>query len=250
VHTLGLSEKHQSLVRHFIPRSEAAYINNELGFFARKLAEHQLWRLFPDFRHQVAYLDIETTGLYFSQDHITTIGLYDGKQVYTYVRGQNLADFAKDISKYSILITFNGKCFDIPFLEYELKIKLAQVHLDLRFILKSLGYAGGLKKCERALGLDRGTLEGVDGYFAVILWQEYVKTGNKKYLDTLLAYNVEDVINLEKLMVIAYNQKINSLPCRALSACLSPLPVDDSVQNPYTADPDIIARLKAGRVYT
>jgi len=56
----------------------------------------------------------------------------------------------------------------------------------LRYVLKSLGYSGGLKSCEKALGLDRGDLDGVDGYFAVLLWRDYQKKHNEKALETLL----------------------------------------------------------------
>jgi len=49
-------------------------------------------------------------------------------------------------------------------------IELNQVHIDLRYVLRSLGYTGGLKGCEKQAGIDRGNLEGVDGYFAVLLW--------------------------------------------------------------------------------
>lgn len=43
------------------------------------------------------------------------------------------------------------------------------------------------------------------GFFAVLLWQEFQQTGNIKALETLLVYNIEDVVNLETLMVLAYN---------------------------------------------
>jgi len=56
--------------------------------------------------------------------------------------------------------------------------------------------------------MDRGDLSDVDGFFAVLLWNEYQKTGNQKALDTLLAYNVQDTVNLESLMVTAYNMKL------------------------------------------
>ncbi len=31
-------------------------------------------------------------------------------------------------------------------------------------MIKSLGLKGGLKKCEKAMGIDRQELDGVDGY--------------------------------------------------------------------------------------
>jgi uncharacterized protein YprB with RNaseH-like and TPR domain len=69
-----------------------------------------------------------------------------------------------------------------------------------------------LKGCERQLGLDRGDLRDIDGFFAVLLWDEFVKTENLQTLETLLAYNVQDTISLENLMVTAYNLKIKETP--------------------------------------
>ena len=56
-------------------------------------------------------------GLDHSFDEITTIAVYDGTSVFTYVQGENLQDFKEDIQKYKVLVTWNGKCFDIPFLQ-------------------------------------------------------------------------------------------------------------------------------------
>ena len=85
-------------------------------------------------------------------------------------------------------------------------------HIDLRYILASLGYTGGLKSCESQLEIDRGELKDIDGFFAPLLWYDYKKNRNEKALETLLAYNIQDVLNLEHLMVIAYNLKIKDTP--------------------------------------
>src|ERR1044072_5953408 len=114
------------------------------AYFAELLSSNQHWRLFSDFRESVAYLDIETTGLGYG-DSITTIAIYDGSSIRHYVKNVNLDEFKKDIQEYRIIVTYNGKCFDVPFIESHFKITMKHVHLDLRFILKSLGYAGGLK---------------------------------------------------------------------------------------------------------
>ena len=78
-------------------------------------------------------------------------------------------------------------------------------HIDLRYVLKQIGLSGGLKRCEQALGLDRGDAAGLDGMFAVLLWHEYDTTGDPAALETLLAYNAADAVNLELLMVHAFN---------------------------------------------
>jgi uncharacterized protein YprB with RNaseH-like and TPR domain len=207
--------------------------------FAGALSPRLLWRLFAEFRDCAAYLDIETTGLGGPSDHITTAALYDGRQVFYYVYGDNLDLFARDLGKYRVLITYNGSCFDLPFIRNQFGIALDHVHIDLRYLLSSLGYRGGLKGCERSLGLDRAELNGVDGYFAVLLWYEYSKRGNMKALETLLAYNIADTVNLENLMVQTFNMKLSETPFQELKI---PLPCPPAL--PFKPDAALIDELR------
>lgn len=207
-------------------------------FFADKLPVNQGWRLFGDFKENAVYLDIETTGI--SIPVITAISLYDGKDIRCYVYGKNLENFIDDIQNFQMIITYNGKNFDIPVIESFFNIKLHQAHIDLRHILKRLGYTGGLKGCEKQAGISRGNLDGVDGYFAVLLWSDYYYNGNIKALDTLLAYNIEDVVNLEKLMILAYNKNI----ARIDSIKIDPLPEPADPIIPFQPDVDTIQQIK------
>jgi len=209
-------------------------------WFRDRLPVRDLWRIFPEFRSSVAYLDIETTGLDRCRDAVTTIALYDGRSIRTYVQGRNLPDFVRDIQNYALLVTYNGKCFDVPFIESALRTRLPQVHIDLRHLLHSLGLRGGLKGCERQLGLSRGELDGVDGYFAVLLWRDFQCTGRSAALETLLAYNIEDVVNLETLMVMAYNLKLAETPF----ASQLQLSLPERPAIPYQPDPDTIRGLR------
>jgi len=234
------ARKREQLTRH-VEESRRQLAERNPLFFAETMPAAEHWRLFPEFRDSVAYVDIETTGLGGYGDHITTIALYDGRVIRHYVHGQNLADFARDIREYRVLVTYNGKCFDLPFLRAAFGISLEQVHIDLRYVLAGLGYKGGLKACERSLGLDRGDLAEVDGYFAVLLWNEYKRRQNAQALETLLAYNIRDVVNLEALLIEAYNRKVAALPFGAqlvLTAAAPPI-------EPFRAHEPTVRRLKA-----
>jgi uncharacterized protein YprB with RNaseH-like and TPR domain len=128
----------------------------------------------------------------------------------------------------------------VPCIEACLDCRLPQAHLDLRYLLKSLGYTGGLEGCERALGMTRPGLEDIDGYFAVLLWAEYQRTGKEAALETLLAYNVEDVLTLERLAVLAYNRKLEQTPF----AGSRQLPQPKTAANQFRADQRLIGNLR------
>ncbi len=225
-----------------LEKSRQAIADDDAAFFASRLASKERWRIFPTFRHRTAYLDIETTGFAADTNKVTSIALYDGEQILYYVQGENLDDFIRDIASYQQIVTYNGTGFDIPFLERTLGCRFPQAHLDLRYILAALGLRGGLKGCEHQLGLDRGDLEGVDGYFAVLLWQEYQRSGDPKARETLLAYNIEDVVNLETLMVIAYNRHLAATPFADETLSLPERP-----EIPFTPHLPLIEKLRRER---
>lgn len=228
-------------LRTSIPESRRRLSERDPRYFHDRLPAAEQWRLFSEFKDRAAYLDIETTGMGAGLDHITAICLYDGKNVRHYVYGDNLARFERDVEEYSLLVTFNGKQFDIPFIQRYFNIRLDHAHIDLRFVLKSLGFSGGLKACEKEFGLDRDELDGVDGYFAVLLWREFELTRDERALETLLAYNACDTINLETLMYAAYNLKLKQTPFhRGLEMDAPPV-----LANPFTPDLALVARLKA-----
>ncbi len=211
----------------------------DANFFSRLLPASQQWRLFKEFRHSVVYIDIETTGLTTSQDLITTISMYDGNSLMWYVQGDNLQQFKEAIADYRVLVTYNGRCFDVPMIRQYFNLKMDQAHIDLRFVLAKLGFKGGLKGCERQLGIERGDLDGLDGYDAVLLWNEFKRQGNWDALETLLAYNVQDALNLEYLMVMAYNLLIRSTPFYESHQIALPTPV----KNPFRIHRGVVDKI-------
>jgi hypothetical protein len=82
-------------------------------------------------------------------------------------------------------------------------------------------------------------MEDLDGYAAVLLWQEYRRKRDEKALETLLAYNVQDTLNLEVLMHEAYGRRVRETPFAALHE----LPTPETRPNPYTPDPTCVAKV-------
>jgi len=203
----------------------------------------QHWKMIPNFIDRIAYLDIETTGLSPHYSHITTIAVYDGTSIHNFVRGENLNEFPTFISKFPAITTFYGKSFDIPFIKQEMGIGFNQIHFDVCFLLKRLKIKGGLKKIEKRFGISRGELEDLDGYTAVLLWKKFRKSKKKEYLETLLAYNNEDVINLEFLLYQAYNLLIEKEP-----VYISPLEFPKKeVKNPFLVNKRVVDEILGRR---
>ncbi|MFA6460846.1 MAG: ribonuclease H-like domain-containing protein [Candidatus Woesearchaeota archaeon] len=185
--------------------SKQALLQQNHQFFLESLPKNQHWRAYKEF--PCCFLDIETTGLSRVYNDVTVIGVYDGKESKLFVQGQNLQDFPQEMEKYGLIITFNGKCFDVPFLKAKFPgVNFDKLHVDLRYVLKELGYSGGLKRIEKELGVNRDEeLQEVDGWEAVRLWHKY-KHGDEEALRLLLKYNQADIENLKFLMDFAYDK--------------------------------------------
>ena len=238
--SLPLGPRKTEALKRRLDESIAHLANGNPAFFYERLPSDQQWRLFPHFTDSVAYFDIETTGLRPLEDYITTIVLYDGESLRHYVQEDNLREFNKAIEPYHLIVTYNGKSFDAPFVRNYLGGSIDQAHIDLRYVLGSLGFRGGLKGCEQQLGIVRNGAEEIDGYFAVLLWFDYYRNGNERALETLLAYNAMDVVNLETLMVMAYNLKVQETPF----ATSHELPVPVQPDIPFTPDAETVGRIR------
>ena len=197
-------------VRAQIQESKDALRELNAGFFLERLPPADLARIYPHVAGKIAYLDIETTGLD-AWSEITTIAVYDGAQVRTFVRGQNLDEFPTAVSACSMVVTYNGARFDLPFIRNQFGIVMDMPHLDMMRPLRAHGYKGGLKLCERLLGIRRQVPEDMDGFEAVRLWHAH-RRGDRTALAKLLAYNSQDVLSLELLAIKTYNLSMRGHP--------------------------------------
>lgn len=194
-----LSEMKKRVVLSEINFSKNALEESNLVYFRDKLPPKEHYRL-SNFG-KIAYVDIETTGLSKYTDKITTIGIYDGNESKVFIRNHDLDEAKERLKDFDIIVTFNGKQFDLPFIEQHFGEKYDFVHLDLRFMLAEFGLKGGLKRIERELGVTRDEeVEGVDGFEAVRLWRRYERFQDEDALRKLVKYNIEDIENLETLL--------------------------------------------------
>jgi len=171
-------------------------------YFAKLLKARDHWRLYPHYRANTAFLDIETNGLPAPHGEITLVGIYGRGQMTTLIQGETLSEgrLQEELASYDLLVTFFGSGFDVPFLKAKYpQVTLDHPHLDLCFAARRLGFKGGLKAIEHELGCNRATsIDGLTGWDAVRLWEEW-QSGNRTSRDILIEYNEADCKNLEPL---------------------------------------------------
>ncbi len=149
-----------------------------------------------------AYLDIETTGLYAECCAITVVGIlvveHQKELVFQYVEHDITEDnITQALQGVSVLHTYNGTRFDLPFIKQRLGLDLERAyrHCDVMSLCHRRQLYGGLKAVERTLCIPRRHA-GIDGYQAVRLWWRYKNYYDTDALKTLLEYNLEDIANL------------------------------------------------------
>jgi uncharacterized protein len=187
--------------------SEAALVDRRAAFFAERLPPSEHWRLYSAFRNSTAFLDIETTGLSPYNGIVTVVTVHGGGATRTFVADEDLEELPAHLQRFALLATFNGKVFDVPFLEARFPgLRVPVAHIDLRYVLHRLGYSGGLKRIEQILGLgDRSGVEGIHGIDAVRLWEQF-RSGQSAALERLVRYNRADTTNLEPLLEFAVTE--------------------------------------------
>ncbi len=171
----------------------------DVAYFDRCFPSSEQWRLYETFAERACFFDIETTGLDERRNQVTTVSLHQAGETETLVAGDDLTagNLRAAFSDADLLVTFNGKRFDVPFLEANFDIDLQRPHLDLMYTCKKIGLSGGLKQVEQDIGIERDRPD-ISGQDAVRLWREHER-GQDGSLETLISYNREDTVNLQTL---------------------------------------------------
>jgi uncharacterized protein len=210
----GISEKRKYSYNRILMHAKKALASGDTAYFIPFLKE--TWLLYPYFKDESVFLDIEA-----ADKNITVIGLFDGIQTKTMIRDVNLdiAYLKKELSKYKLMLTFNGSSFDLPRLKKHYPHLLPCVpHIDLCHVCRKLGLVGGLKTIEKGLGIQRMNrmVERLHCGDPAQLWRMFKGSGDDYYLKLLVEYNEEDVINLKQIVELVTGQ-LNCSPIRRCS---------------------------------
>jgi len=162
-----------------------------------------------------AMIDIETMGLF--SKPIILLGVAhseSGKiKVHQYlVRSvaeevAALKVFMEELGRFNAIISYNGRTFDIPFIEqrlsyYGLNSNIDKAHFDLLYFIRR-AWRQTIPDCglptveEFILGLKRG--DEVPGALVPEFYREYLETRNVGPLVAIINHNRQDIISLSKL---------------------------------------------------
>jgi len=219
-----------------LEESRAAFESGEFRYFAERMKGAHMWRLIPECQDSIAYLDIETTGLGFPpESHSTTIAvLWKGELFVEHEPSRKQALLERLEAEAKMVVTFNGLCFDLPFLRNETGLELRMPHVDLCVWFRRHDIRGGLKAIQRAFPeVHQRSSMDIDGFDAVRLWRMH-KRGVPRALETLMTYNAEDSLVLQPLLRIAYEREFERhphLPLRGLDEAPALPPIQTEVDS-------------------
>ncbi|MCI4370792.1 MAG: ribonuclease H-like domain-containing protein, partial [Thermoplasmata archaeon] len=117
-------------VRVELAASERALAERHVEYFASRLPSAEHWRLYPAFRAETAFLDIETTGLSPYEGIVTVVSIHGAGRTRTFVADEDLEELPAYLRKFRLLSTFNGRLFDVPFLAHRFPgLSVPPVHI-------------------------------------------------------------------------------------------------------------------------
>ncbi|MCX6345237.1 MAG: ribonuclease H-like domain-containing protein [Armatimonadetes bacterium] len=166
--------------------------------------------------HEIVFMDIETTGL--SATPVFLIGTMECGQdgfVFKQYFARNfeeetsiLAAFAERLKTTRLMITFNGKSFDMPFLinrgvANRMKMPMPEFHLDLLHEARRV-YSEELPNCKlqtlEYYICGRSRDDDIPGAEIPAAYKAFVRTGNANKIGTILMHNLYDILTMADLM--------------------------------------------------
>lgn len=175
----------------------------------------------PDL-HRSVFVDTETTGLAGGTGTLAfVVGLAffdtDGFHIHQYFlrdlgdEPAMIARLAEELPAFELLVSFNGRAFDVPILETRFILNRRpfpmsmRPHLDLLPPARRL-WRHHLPSCslmsieEEVLGVRRDQAD-VPGYLIPSLYRDYLRTGDARDMQRVLYHNAVDILSLVALAV-------------------------------------------------
>ncbi|MFW6190471.1 MAG: ribonuclease H-like domain-containing protein [Candidatus Bipolaricaulota bacterium] len=164
---------------------------------------------------EFAFVDIETLGL--TNQPIFLLGLVrpveDGMEIHQFLAGDpgqemaTLVRFAEELSEQGLILTYNGKNFDIPYIErrfayYGERKKFSHPHIDLYLFARDV-FGERTRNCqlntiERSiLGVRREV--DIPSRLVPDFYQSYLEEANPGPLLPILAHHRQDMLSLAEL---------------------------------------------------
>ncbi|QHI71544.1 ribonuclease H-like domain-containing protein [Aminipila terrae] len=179
----------------------------------------------------IGVMDIETTGLSPQNSYFILGGLLiyteSGVAVKQYFaesieeERETLIAFLKDLRTLDIMITYNGKHFDLKFLKYRMcalgvcedyqfpynldLYLLLNGHSPLRKLLPNLKQ----KTVETFMGLWSSRKDEISGAESVEMYRQFLTTGNSELRRLIMLHNSDDVLQLSQLLPILEKSDIH-----------------------------------------
>ncbi len=180
----------------------------------KKLLQHYEFKnkFLEDIASELAYVDIETSGFSAQYNNIIsiTILIRENDKYYIYQsfssneekECEDLIDFYNLIKSKKYIVTYNGKSFDIPFIntsmsKYGLPYNLndlisIDLYKDMRILNRKLNIPNvKLKTVEKYFDIFRQ--DQLSGSDVVELYNLYMRNKQDKYMKLILEHNFEDV---------------------------------------------------------
>ncbi len=171
----------------------------------------------------VAVIDIETLGLTFNFP-VVLVGVlslsadgYEARQymaVDYHLEAPMLCEALTDLSRFPVLVTYNGKTFDIPYVNYRAQLlrvekSLNQVNVDMLHHARA-HYRDSLPDC-RLSTLERERLgvvrEGdIPGGSVPVAYQLFVENSDMALAEAILEHNLWDLQSLFQLFLLALDE--------------------------------------------
>ena len=169
----------------------------------------------------IAFIDIETTGLSASGSGLYLIGIAYHRQMEWHLRQwfadslsaeqEILTDFFEFLRDFQIIVTYNGDSFDLPFLEkcaaqYSIpfereKYESFDLYRKIRPLKKLLSLDNlKLATMEAFLGISREN--PTSGKDMIPVYEQFLETRDESLYHDLLLHNEDDIRSLPELLVL------------------------------------------------